>query len=120
MERRRSTGENPPATANVSRVTIMGTETCTVVRAVVASPNDVLAERNAVNDVATELNRGIAAELGFRLDVVRWETDAFPSFHCPRSAGGHRPNFEELRLLHRHFWEAIWNTDGRRRFGNRA
>ncbi len=52
-----------------------------ILRIVVASPGDVQAERNIVEEVATELNRGIAADRGLRLEVTRWETDAYPGFH---------------------------------------
>ena len=47
-------------------------------RVFVASPGDVAAERNHVKAVADELNRGIAAQEGFVLEVVRWETHARP------------------------------------------
>ena len=47
-------------------------------RVFVASPGDVTAEREHVKTVADELNRGIAAQAGFVLDVVRWETHARP------------------------------------------
>jgi len=47
-------------------------------RVFVASPGDVAAERDHVKAVADELNRGIAAQAGFVLEVVRWETHARP------------------------------------------
>ena len=47
-------------------------------RVFVASPGDVAAERGHVKAVADELNRGIAAQAGFVLEVVRWETHARP------------------------------------------
>lgn len=52
-----------------------------LLRVVVASPGDVKPERDCVESVAAELNQGIGELLGVRLDVVRWETDAFPGFH---------------------------------------
>jgi tetratricopeptide (TPR) repeat protein len=48
------------------------------VRVFVASPGDVAAERDHVKAVADELNRGMAAQAGFVLEVVRWETHAHP------------------------------------------
>jgi len=51
-----------------------------LLRIVVASPGDVKPERDCVGNVAAELNRGVADVLGVRLDIVRWETDAFPGF----------------------------------------
>ena len=52
-----------------------------VLRIVVASPSDVQPERDALSGVVDELNRGIAEERGLRLELVRWETDAYPGFH---------------------------------------
>lgn len=56
-----------------------------LLRIVVASPGDVNTERNCVETVAAELNRGLADVLGLRLDVIRWETDAFPGFNAAGS-----------------------------------
>lgn len=52
-----------------------------ILRVVVASPSDVLAERNAIEGVAAELNQGIAEVYGKHIVISRWETDAYPSFH---------------------------------------
>jgi adenylate kinase family enzyme len=56
-------------------------------RLVIASPGDVQRERDAVERVVAETNKGIGAELGYRLDVLRWETDAFPGFHLDGPQG---------------------------------
>jgi hypothetical protein len=66
---------------SVATVALVDAESLLVIRAVVASPGDVTPERNIVERVAAEANRGIAAALGVHLQVVRWEKDAFPSFH---------------------------------------
>lgn len=58
-----------------------------LLRIVVASPGDVNTERDCVEGVAAELNRGLADVLGLRLDVIRWETDAFPGFNAGGSQG---------------------------------
>lgn len=58
-----------------------------LLRIVVASPGDVNTERDCVEGVAAELNRGLADVLGLRLDVIRWETDAFPGFNAAGSQG---------------------------------
>ena len=55
-------------------------ETFTKLKVFVASPGDVAPERKAVDDVATELNRGIAADRGIVLEIVKWETHAWPGF----------------------------------------
>ncbi len=46
----------------------------------VASPGDVEAERGKLEDVIRELNITWSRELGVRLDLVRWETHAYPGF----------------------------------------
>ena len=52
-----------------------------ILRVVVASPSDVQEERDVLDNVVTEVNRGVAADRGIRLEVARWETDAYPGFH---------------------------------------
>jgi hypothetical protein len=58
-----------------------------LLRVVVVSPGDVQPERNCVESIADELNRGIGDLMKVRLDVVRWETDAFPGFSKAGSQG---------------------------------
>ena len=52
-----------------------------ILRIVVASPGDVQAERNALSTVVEEINHGIARDRDLRLELARWETDAYPGFH---------------------------------------
>jgi hypothetical protein len=52
-----------------------------LLRVVVASPSDVQPERDAVAQVVDEFNRGIARDRMLRLELYRWETDAYPGFH---------------------------------------
>jgi len=49
-----------------------------IVRIFIASPSDVETERNCVADVATGLNRNMAAERDVVLRVVGYKTDARP------------------------------------------
>jgi len=58
-----------------------------IMRVVVASPSDVQDERDKVPVVVDELNRGVAADRGLRLEVYRWETDAYPGFHAEGPQG---------------------------------
>ncbi|MCZ6672422.1 MAG: DUF4062 domain-containing protein [Verrucomicrobia bacterium] len=58
-----------------------------ILKIVIASPSDVQDERDIVENVANELNRGIAASFGRHLEVARWETDAYPSFHLEGPQG---------------------------------
>lgn len=59
----------------------------TILRVVLASPGDVQAERDAVQPVIDELNRGIADVYDLRLEVYRWETDAYPGLHAEGGQG---------------------------------
>lgn len=52
----------------------------TILSVFVASPSDVDEERNRLEEVIRELNTAWARELGIRLDLVRWETHAYPGF----------------------------------------
>jgi hypothetical protein len=78
-----------------------------VLRIVVASPGDVQAERDALPAVLEELNRGIAAEHGLRLELGRWETDAYPGFHPQGPQGLIDPilRIEDCDVLLGIFWK---------------
>lgn len=52
----------------------------TILSVFVASPSDVDEERNRLEEVIRELNILWARDLGIRLELVRWETHAYPSF----------------------------------------
>jgi hypothetical protein len=79
----------------------------TLLRIVVASPGDVKDERKLVQQVADELNRGTAKDLGMRLEVSRWETDAYPGFHADGPQGLIDPilNIDECDILVGIFWK---------------
>ena len=58
------------------------------IRVFVASPSDVQRERDSLLGVINELNRTIDALLprtAIRLELVRWETDAFPQMGRPQA-----------------------------------
>lgn len=46
----------------------------------VASPSDVAAERNRLEEVIAELNQTWSRSLEIRLELIRWETHAYPGF----------------------------------------
>ncbi len=52
----------------------------TIITVFVASPSDVKDERNALDSVISELNRTWSENLNLRLDLIKWETDTYPSF----------------------------------------
>lgn len=56
-------------------------ETKTILKIVLSSPGDVDEERRVMETVIDDLNRGIADERNLRLELIRWETDAYPGFH---------------------------------------
>jgi hypothetical protein len=84
-----------------------------ILRIVVASPGDVQPERDLLPDVVAELNQGIAADRGLRLELIRWETDAYPGFHPEGPQGLIDPI---LKIDHSDVLIGIFWT----RFGTRA
>ncbi len=52
----------------------------TILSVFVASPSDVEEERNRLEDVIRELNTAWARDVGIRLELIKWETHAYPSF----------------------------------------
>ena len=52
----------------------------TIINVFVASPSDVAEERNSLEIVVHELNKTWSKKLGLRLDLIKWETDVYPSF----------------------------------------
>lgn len=53
-------------------------------RVFVASPGDVQTERNAVGKAVKEVNETHGEPLGYRLRLLRWETDAIPGAGRPQ------------------------------------
>jgi hypothetical protein len=78
-----------------------------ILRVVVASPGDVIAERATVSTVLEDLNRSVAADRNLRLEAVRWETDAYPGFHPDGPQGLIDPilRIESSDLLIGIFWK---------------
>ncbi len=78
-----------------------------ILRIVVASPGDVQAERDALTTVVEELNRGIAGDRDLRLELARWETDAYPGFHPEGPQGLIDPilKIEDCDVLIGIFWK---------------
>ncbi len=78
-----------------------------ILRIVVASPGDVQSERDVMPSVIEELNRGVAADRGLRLELSRWETDTHPGFHPDGPQGLLDPilNIADCDLLLGIFWK---------------
>jgi hypothetical protein len=52
-----------------------------IIRVAVASPSDVKRERDSLSAAIDEINAWLARAYDVRLELWRWETDAFPAFH---------------------------------------
>jgi hypothetical protein len=78
-----------------------------LLRVVVASPNDVQAERNALPLIVDELNSAMASDRGLRLEIARWETDAYPGFHLegPQALIDRVLHIEDCDILIGIFWK---------------
>jgi formylglycine-generating enzyme required for sulfatase activity len=78
-----------------------------ILHIVVASPGDVQVERNVLPTVVEELNHGIARDRGLRLELARWETDAYPGFHPegPQGLIDSILRIEECDILIGIFWK---------------
>ena len=78
-----------------------------VVRVVAVSPSDVQAERDRLEAVVDELNRGVAQERGCLLSLWRWETDAHPGFHVqgPQGLIDQAMDIEDADVVVGVFWK---------------
>ena len=78
-----------------------------ILKIVVASPHNVQAERDLLEEVVAELNRSVAADRDLRLELARWETDAYPGFHSEGPQGLIDPilRIEDSDILIGIFWK---------------
>ena len=58
-----------------------------ILRIVLSSPENVKVEREIMESVIHELNHGIAVDRNLRLELRRWETDAYPGFQAEGPQG---------------------------------
>jgi hypothetical protein len=75
-------------------------------KVVIGSPGDVQGERDSLAQVFEDLNRGVASERGFHLDLLRWEMDAFPRFHeqGPQGAIDESLRIQDCDIIIGMFW----------------
>ncbi|MGH2941363.1 MAG: FxSxx-COOH system tetratricopeptide repeat protein, partial [Solirubrobacteraceae bacterium] len=77
-----------------------------LVRVVAVSPGDVAAERDVLEKVIAEINRGIAKFQNRRLELWRWETDAHPGLHVlgPQGSIDESMDLEHADVVIGIFW----------------
>lgn len=56
-------------------------KTKTILRIVLSSPSDVENEHQIIEEIISELNKGIANSFNILFEITRWKTDAYPGFH---------------------------------------
>lgn len=78
-----------------------------ILRIVLSSPGDVIEERQVMENVIAELNGGIADDRNLRLELSRWETDAYPGLHSEGPQGLIDPilKIEDSDILLGIFWK---------------
>jgi hypothetical protein len=78
-----------------------------MLRIAVVSASDVQAERDTIPRIVDYLNNGIAKDRGLRLEVSRWETEAYPIFHAegPQGAIDEVLRIEDCDLVIAIFWK---------------
>lgn len=91
----------------------------TVLRIVVASPGDVQKERDYLPQVLEELNKGVASELRLKLELWRWETDAYPGFHAggPQGQIDDSMRVENADVVIGIFWRRFGTPTGEAKSG---
>ena len=52
----------------------------TILNVFIASPSDVAEERKTLESIIQELNKTWSHNLNLRFDLIKWETDTYPSF----------------------------------------
>jgi hypothetical protein len=51
----------------------------TLLKIFVASPSDIIEERNILEEIVRNLNKQLGPILGINLEILKWETDTYPS-----------------------------------------
>jgi hypothetical protein len=92
----------------------MTDRTAQIVRVVVVSAGDTIAERDAVVSVVDELNCRLAPAQGCRLSVWRWETDARPGLHLkgPQGLIDERMRIGDADIVIGIFWTRFGTPTG--------
>jgi hypothetical protein len=88
-----------------------------LLRVVVASPGDVKPERDALEEIITEVNRDTARPAELYLELARWETDARAGFNAGGPQGLIDPilKIDECELVIGIFWSRLGSptSDGK-------
>jgi AAA domain len=91
----------------------------TVLKVVAVSPGDVQLERDLLEKVVSELNRGLAGEFELVLELWRWETDSYPGLHLkgPQGLIDNLMRLEESEIVVGIFWKRFGTPTGDARSG---
>jgi len=90
----------------------------TVLQVFVASPNDVAEERRILESVITETNRIWSGNLGLAFELVKWETDVYPSFSSDPQAVINDQIGEEYDVFIGIFWGRLGSATPRAQSGS--
>jgi len=81
-------------------------------RLFIASPSDVQAERDAVEEVIKKVN--LQNDEGIHLDVIRWEDFATPNWGHPQDVIFENTQFEKTDIFVAIFWSRMGTPSGRK------
>ena len=84
-----------------------------IISVFVASPSDVKDERGILEDVISEQNKAWARNLGIRLELVNWETHAYPGFGEDPQAVINEQMPQDFDLFIGLLWHRIGTPTGR-------
>ena len=82
-----------------------------------ASPGDVKEERERLERIVTELNRSWADSLEIEIELVRWETHAFPGFSTDAQATINAQLGDDYEIFIGLLWSRIGTPSPRARSG---
>lgn len=84
-----------------------------IISVFVASPSDVSDERAKLEDIIREINETRSRELGLRLELVRWETHAFPDINDDAQAVINEQIPDDYDLFIGIMWQRYGTPTGR-------
>lgn len=90
----------------------------TILQVFVASPDDVTEERRILESVIAETNKIWSSNLGITFELVKWETDVYPSFSSDPQAVINEQIGEEYDVFIGIFWGRLGSATPRAKSGS--